>query len=89
MSEGQKKQLEELIAQAVTVLSSNEDSGLKEHKDEAESLLSTEAPTSADAAELISELTSHLSVYTQAESKEGGQSSGSERGQGGSGGGGR
>lgn len=67
MTAQQKAQLESLVAQAAELFESNEtakaDSGLNEHYEEAIELLADENATASEAAELISELTSHLSVY--------------------------
>lgn len=66
-SEMEKTQLSELIARAEEVLALNTDEGVKEHKEEAEELLKETEITSGDVQELISELTSHLSVYESGE----------------------
>ena len=64
MTAEQKAQLESLIKQAEAHL---KDASIKEHYDEAMALLADSNATSAEAAELISELTSHL------QSSQGGQ----------------
>ena len=74
MTQGQREQLEALAEQAEEILSENEDEGLAEHKAEVEALLAAEAPTSAEATALISELNSHLAPYAHAEESHGGES---------------
>lgn len=67
MTAQQRAQIEALVAQAAALFESNEaaknDSGLNEHYEEALELLADENATASEAAELISELTGHLSVY--------------------------
>lgn len=67
MTAQQRAQIEALVAQAAALFESNEaaknDSGLNEHYEEALELLADENTPASEAAELISELTGHLSVY--------------------------
>lgn len=67
MTVQQRAQLEALVTQAAALFESNEaaknDSGLNEHYEEALTLLADANATASEAAELISELTGHLSVY--------------------------
>lgn len=81
VSAGQLEQLNTLVAQAKTLIENGtaaNDEGVKEHYAEALALLENSGATSAEAAELISELTSHLSVYTTADT--GASEAGSSRG---------
>ena len=65
VTEHQKAQLQELIKQAETALkgAGADDSVLLAHKNEAAELLANESSTSADAADLINELTDLLKPY--------------------------
>lgn len=65
----QKAQLQELIKQAETALkgAGADDSVLLAHKNEAAELLANESSTSADAADLINELTELLKPYQSTE----------------------
>mgnify|MGYP004482839329 CR=1 FL=1 len=65
VTEHQKTQLQELIKQAETALkgAGADDSVLLAHKNEAAELLANESSTSADAADLINELTDLLKPY--------------------------
>ena len=65
VTEHQKTQLQELIKQAETALkgAGADDSVLLAHKNEAVELLANESSTSADAADLINELTDLLKPY--------------------------
>lgn len=65
VTEHQKAQLQELIKQAETALkgAGADDSVLLAHKNEAVELLANESSTSADAADLINELTDLLKPY--------------------------
>lgn len=80
----QQSQIATLAGQAKALIDSGtaaHDSGLIEHYEEAQALLAdVNGATSAEAADLISELTSHLSVYISS-------GAGSQSGQGGHGGG--
>lgn len=69
VTDQQKVQLQELIKQAETALkgAAADDSVLLAHKAEAEELLKSEDATSADAADLISELTELLKPYQSTE----------------------
>ena len=69
VTDQQKAQLQELIKQAETALkgAAADDSVLLAHKAEAEELLKSEDATSADAADLISELTELLKPYQSTE----------------------
>lgn len=67
ISTTQREQLTTLVEQAKALIENGtaaNDSGLIEHYEEAAELLEDSTATSAVAAELITELTSHLSVYT-------------------------
>lgn len=95
----QVAQITALVEQAKALIEDGtaaNDSGLTEHYEEAQALLAdTASATSAQAADLISELTEHLSVYivpdagtTEAAGSQGGHGGqGSQGGQGGQGGG--
>lgn len=63
ISAAEVEQLTGLITQAEAVLAANDDEAVKEHMEEAAALIAKSDATSGDAQELISELTSHLSVY--------------------------
>lgn len=69
VTEAQKAQLQELIKQAETALkgAGADDSVLLAHKNEAAELLANESSTSADAADLINELTELLKPYQSTE----------------------
>ena len=69
VTEAQKAQLQELIKQAETALkgAGADDSVLLAHKNEAVELLANESSTSADAADLINELTELLKPYQSTE----------------------
>ena len=69
VTEDQKAQLQELIKQAETALkgAGADDSVLLAHKNEAVELLANESSTSADAADLINELTELLKPYQSTE----------------------
>lgn len=67
VTEEQKAQLQELIKQAETALKGADDSVLLAHKNEAAELLANESSTSADAADLINELTELLKPYQSTE----------------------
>lgn len=69
VTEEQKAQLQELIKQAETALkgAGADDSVLLAHKNEAAELLANESSTSADAADLINELTELLKPYQSTE----------------------
>ena len=69
IAEAQKAQLQELIKQAETALkgAGADDSVLLAHKNEAAELLANESSTSADAADLINELTELLKPYQSTE----------------------
>ena len=69
VTEAQKAQLQELIKQAETALNGAgaDDSVLLAHKNEAVELLANESSTSADAADLINELTELLKPYQSTE----------------------
>ena len=69
VTEDQKAQLQELIKQAETALkgAGADDSVLLAHKNEAAELLANESSTSADAADLINELTELLKPYQSTE----------------------
>ena len=69
VTEHQKTQLQELIKQAETALkgAGADDSVLLAHKNEAAELLANESSTSADAADLINELTELLKPYQSTE----------------------
>ena len=69
VTENQKAQLQELIKQAETALkgAGADDSVLLAHKNEAAELLANESSTSADAADLINELTELLKPYQSTE----------------------
>lgn len=91
MSKTQRTQLEALVEQAKTLIDNGtaaKDEGVKEHYAEALELLADPNATAAETAELITDLTGHLSVYvTDDTSSQGGQSGhGGQGGQGGHGG---
>ena len=69
VTDQQKSQLQELIKQAETALkgAGADDSVLLAHKNEAAELLANESSTSADAADLINELTELLKPYQSTE----------------------
>ena len=69
VTDQQKSQLQELIKQAETALkgAGADDSVLLAHKNEAAELLANESSTSADAANLINELTELLKPYQSTE----------------------
>lgn len=69
VTDHQKTQLQELIKKAETALkgAGADDSVLLAHKNEATELLSNESATSADAADLINELTELLKPYQSTE----------------------
>lgn len=69
VTDQQKSQLQELIKQAETALkgAGADDSVLLAHKNEATELLANESSTSADAADLINELTELLKPYQSTE----------------------
>ena len=69
VTEAQKAQLQELIKQAETALkgAGADDSVLLAHKNEAAELLANESSTSADAADLVNELTELLKPYQSTE----------------------
>lgn len=69
VTEAQKAQLQELIKQAETALkgAAADDSVLLAHKNEATELLANKSATSADAADLINELTELLKPYQSTE----------------------
>ncbi|MCI8285670.1 MAG: hypothetical protein HFE90_10490 [Firmicutes bacterium] len=71
MSSEQKSKLTELVSQAESLIERNEqakaDAGLNEHYNEAVALLANEKAASAEAAELISELTSRMQPYNTAQ----------------------
>lgn len=69
VTEQQKTQLTDLIKQAETLLkgAAADDSVLLAHKNEAEDLLTADDATSADAADLINELTELLKPYQSTE----------------------
>ena len=71
VTEAQKAQLQELIKQAETALkgAGADDSVLLAHKNEAAELLANESSTSADAADLINELTELLKPYQSTEAQ--------------------
>lgn len=70
VTDHQKTQLQELIKKAETALkgAGADDSVLLAHKNEATELLANESATSADAADLINELTELLKPYQSTES---------------------
>lgn len=67
VTDHQKTQLQELIKKAETALKDADDSVLLAHKNEATELLANESATSADAADLINELTELLKPYQSTE----------------------
>lgn len=69
VTDQQKSQLQELIKQAETALkgAAADDSVLLAHKNEATELLANKSATSADAADLINELTELLKPYQSTE----------------------
>lgn len=67
VTDHQKTQLQELIKKAETTLKDADDSVLLAHKNEATELLANESATSADAADLINELTELLKPYQSTE----------------------
>lgn len=66
ISSTQREQLTALVDQAKTLIENGtaaQDDGLIEHYEEATEMLEDNTATSAEAAELITDLTGHLSVY--------------------------
>ncbi|MCD7865306.1 MAG: hypothetical protein LUG54_04700, partial [Clostridiales bacterium] len=60
MTETQRSQLEELVAEANELLAIVDHSLLAEHVEEAEELLESAAPTSGDATELLDEMSAYI-----------------------------
>lgn len=70
LSATQREQLTALVEQAKTLIDNGtaaNDAALIEHCDEAVEMLTDSEATSAEAAELITDLTGHVSVYTTTE----------------------